>query len=91
MMKSALLVALATAVVSTAALAVNEPKESYELKDGSTVYVFANGKMGMADKNGRVKAMKEGEVMELKDGRKLIMKDNELFLTNDFVHRDHKN
>lgn len=90
-MKSALFAAMAALVVSTAALAVNEPVQSYELKDGSKVHVFANGNMGMEDKFGRAVVMKEGEVMELKDGRKLIMKGNELFLTNDFVHRDHRN
>lgn len=50
----------------------------FELKDGTTVYVFKDGKMSMEDRVGRVVGMKPGHVMETKDGQKIIMIGNEL-------------
>lgn len=47
--------------------------QSIPLEDGSTVYVFKDGKMGMEDKNGRSKRMKAGHVMKAKDGTRLVM------------------
>lgn len=52
---------------------------SVELKDGSTVHIFKDGKMGMEDKYGRAFLMKEGTEMETKDGEKIIMKGNEVW------------
>lgn len=48
------------------------------LEDGSTVYVFQNGKMGMEDKVGRPTRMKPGHVMKAKDGTQLIMVGDEV-------------
>ena len=53
--------------------------KSYSLKDGSTVYVFHNGKMAMEDKLGKAFTMKEGVVMETKDGGKIMMHGNEFW------------
>jgi len=50
----------------------------FDLKDGSTVYVFKDGKMAMEDRLGRTVGMKAGHVMETKDGQKIIMVGNEL-------------
>ena len=72
---AALLLAIAT--VTFAADEANIDKK-FELKNGSTVYVFKDGKMGMEDKLGRVVTMKPGHVMETKDGQKIIMIGNEL-------------
>lgn len=48
------------------------------LEDGSTVYVFADGKMGMEDKHGRAMPMKAGHVMKAKDGSRIAMVGNEV-------------
>ena len=70
-----LLVAAASSVVVLSAFAVDAGKveKSVELKDGSTVYLFKDGKMAMEDKSGRVVRMKEGHVMETKDGQRILM------------------
>lgn len=48
------------------------------MKDGSKLYIFKNGKMGMEDKLGRPATMKRGVVMETKEGQKIIMVGNEV-------------
>lgn len=69
------LIAVASSMVVLSAFAVDASKveKSVELKDGSTVYLFKDGKMAMEDKLGRVVRMKEGHVMETKDGQRVIM------------------
>lgn len=66
--------------VTTTALAVDQTlvARKFELKDGSTVYIFKDGKMGMEDRLGRPLSMKPGHVMETKDGQKIMMVGNEL-------------
>ncbi|WP_300453959.1 periplasmic Cu(I)/Cu(II)-binding protein CopK [Accumulibacter sp.] len=49
-----------------------------ELKDGSTVYIFKDGKMAMEDKFGRARRMDQDVVMETKDGQKIIMHGDEV-------------
>lgn len=49
------------------------------LKDGSTVHIFADGKMGMEDRYGRPVSMAEGHSMTTADGRTVIMKGNEVW------------
>lgn len=53
-------------------------KQVIELKDGSTLYIFKDGKMAMEDKLGRTVNMKKDTVMETKDGRKIIMHGDEV-------------
>ena len=72
-----LLIAAVTGLFALSAFAVDE--KTYELKDGSTVHVFKDGKMGMEDKMGRAARMKEGHIMETKDGQKLMMKGDEVW------------
>ena len=76
-----LLLAAATGMFAMSAFAANtgNVQKSYELKDGSTVHVFKDGKMGMEDKMGRAARMKDGHVMETKDGQKLMMKGDEVW------------
>lgn len=47
------------------------------LKDGTTLYVFQDGKMAMEDKYGNVVSMAQGQVMETLDGQKITMRGNE--------------
>jgi hypothetical protein len=71
---AAALFAVASSFAADERLVANK----FELKDGSTVYVFKDGKMSMEDKVGRPTQMKPGRVMETKDGQRLIMIGNEI-------------
>lgn len=86
---------LAIAMLSTIALQVqaadpDKVQKSIPLKDGSTVYIFKDGKMAMEDKWGRVISMKKGHVMETKDGKKIIMEGDEVFRLEKVLHDDHR-
>jgi len=48
------------------------------LKDGSTLYVFKDGKMAKADRYNRPTYLKEGEILEVRDGRKVVAVGNEV-------------
>ncbi len=56
----------------------NEVEKSIQIKDGSTVHVFSDGKMAMEDKFGRATYMAPGHVMQTKDGKQLAMNGNEV-------------
>lgn len=75
-----ILIVVACSMMALPAFAVDKSnvEKSIELKNGSTVYIFKGGKMGMEDKLGRATRMKPGEVMEAKDGQKLIMVGDEV-------------
>ena len=68
-------------MASVSAIAADElrtkVKESIALSDGSTVYVFTDGKMALADKQGRAVTKKVGTALEAKDGRRLTLDTNE--------------
>lgn len=90
-MKKALLVAaLSMVAVSAQAVDRSQVQKSIELKDGSTVYIFKDGKMGMEDKVGRATYMESGHVMETKDGKKIIMNGNEIWRVEELLHKDHR-
>ena len=90
-MKKALLVAgLSMVAVSAQAVDRSQVQKSIELKDGSTVYIFKDGKMGMEDKMGRSTYMESGHVMETKDGKKIIMNGNEIWRVEELLHKDHR-
>jgi len=76
-----LLIAAATSMFALSAFAVDTAniEKSYELKNGRTVYIFNDGKMGMEDKEGRPVMGTEGNVMETKDGQRIIMMGNEVW------------
>lgn len=88
-----LIVAVAVSVISISAFALDDKsqvKQSFELKDGSTVYVFKDGKMGMEDKFGRAMYMAPGHAMETKDGKKIIMNGNEIWRVEELLHSGHR-
>ena len=60
-----------------------------ELKDGSTVYVFKDGNMAMADKFGKAKRMKPDTVMETKDGNKIMMHGDEVMFLDNLLKKDY--
>lgn len=84
--------AVAGSCVALSAFAVDASKveKSIELKDGSTVYIFKDGKMAMEDKVGRVVRMKKGHVMETKDGGRIIMIGDEVARLESILHADHR-
>lgn len=86
------IVVAASAMIALSAFAVDhsQVQKSIELKDGSTVYIFKDGKMGMEDKFGRATFMDPGHVMETKDGKKIIMNGNEIWRVDELVHKYHR-
>lgn len=76
-----ILVAAATSMIALPVLAadVNQVEQSIELKDGSTVHIFADGKMGMETRFGRAADMRPGELMETKDTKAIVMIGNEFW------------
>ena len=93
MMKKMLMVALMSAVSVTAFAsdaARAAAKQVIELKDGSTVYIFKDGKMGMEDKLGRSIRMKKDTVMETKDGQKIIMHGDEVMRLDGLLKQGHQ-
>ncbi|WP_455153196.1 CopK family periplasmic copper-binding protein [Cupriavidus basilensis] len=58
---------------------MRQVEKKLELKDGSALYVFKDGRMGMEDRLGRAVSMKEGVLMETKDGQKIMMIGNEVW------------
>lgn len=88
--KVLMIVAIGSAAASAYAVDSSQVKQSIELKDGSTVYIFKDGKMGMEDKYGRPTLMAPGHVMETKDGKKIIMNGNEIWRVDELLHSDHR-
>ena len=91
MLKKLLMVVAMSAVTATAfAVDAAQVEKSIELKDGSTVYIFKDGKMAMEDKLGRAVRMKKDTVMEAKDGQKIIMHGDEVMRLDSLLHKDHR-
>ena len=81
-------VAMSAITASAFAVGLSQVEKSFELKDGSTVYIYKDEKMGMEDKYGRAAYMKSGHVMETKDGKKIIMIGNEIWRVDQMLHND---
>lgn len=63
-------------------------ENTFALKDGTTLYVFKDGKMAMEDSLGRTVSMRAGQPMETVDGEKIVMKGNEVWRERSHVlHR----
>jgi len=92
MLKKMLMIA-ALSVMGASAYAVDAAQvaKSIELKDGSMVHIFKNGKMAMEDKLGRAVLMKPDTVMETKDGQKIMMHGNEVMRLDNLLHKDYRN
>lgn len=91
-MRTKILLAILGSSVALSAFAVDagNVQKAIELKDGSTVYLFKDGKMGMEDKFGRAVRMKEGHVMETKDGQRIIMVGDEVARLDTILHLQHR-
>ena len=92
MLKKMLMVVAISAVSVTAFAsdaARSEAKQVIEMKDGSTVYIFKDGKMAMEDKLGRAVRMKKDTVMETKDGQKIMMHGDEVMRLDSLLKKDY--
>lgn len=76
--KIVLVAAFGTIAVSAFALNSADIQKTVELKDGSTVYIFQDGKMAMENTYGTVERMAPGHVMETKNGEKITMQGDEV-------------
>lgn len=85
---AAMSIAAASAFADDAARAAAQ--RTIELKDGSTLYLFKDGKMSMADKFGRPMRMKRDVVMETKDGEKIIMHGDEVARLESLSRKGHE-
>ena len=56
-----------------------KPAKIVELKDGTTLHVYQDGKMAHHDSRNRPMTMKSGERMETKSGEVLMMRGNEVW------------
>ncbi len=59
--------------------AVAGEAESFHLKDGSMLYIQADGNMKMVDKAGKPMQMEEDVPMELQDGSVIMMRHNHVW------------
>lgn len=93
MLKKLLMVVATSALASTAFAgdaARTEAKQVIDLKDGTTLYIFKDGKMAMEDKFGRTMRMKKDAVMETKDGQKIIMHGDEVARLDTLLRQGHE-
>ena len=88
--KMLMVIALGMVGVSAYAVDASQVEKSIELKDGSTVYIFKDGKMAMEDKLGRAVRMKKDTVMETKDGQKIMMHGDEVMRLDNLLHSGHR-
>ena len=76
--KLAITAAILAAASGAFAVELTQVDKSFVLKDGSTVYIFKDGKMAMEDRLGRVVSMNQGQTMQSKDGQSIVMAGNEM-------------
>jgi len=68
-------------------IASGDVKQVLNLKDGSAVYIFNDGKMAMETKYGQAQRMDPGMVMETADGQKITMNSDEVARLNSLLYR----
>lgn len=76
--KTLIALSLAVTALSTFAASHSGIVSSVQLKDGTTMHHYKDGKMAMEDKNGNVLYMKDGMAMETTDGKTITMTGNEV-------------
>ena len=81
-------VAMSAVAASAYAIDASQIDKSFPLKDGSTVYIFKDGKMAMEDKIGNAKRMDKDVVMETKDGQKIMMHGDEVMRLENILKKD---
>jgi len=69
-----------TLVAFNPASAEEPPAEQLKLKDGSTLYLHADGTGRMVDQHGKPMSMTDGVEMETADGRVILMKNKRMWV-----------
>lgn len=85
LMFAALVVAMNAAFAADSAGDV----KTVALKDGSTLYIFNDGKMAMADKVGQTQRMKPGHAMQAQDGTTINMVGDEVMRLDNLLRDRH--
>ncbi|OGT81868.1 MAG: hypothetical protein A3H91_02585 [Gammaproteobacteria bacterium RIFCSPLOWO2_02_FULL_61_13] len=75
----AIIAALAFTFMANLLPAVAGEAESYHLKDGSMLYIQADGNMKMVNTAGKPMQMEEDVPMELQDGTIIMMRHNHVW------------
>lgn len=76
--KSLIALSLVATALSAAAAGDSDIVQSVQLKDGTIMHHYKDGKMSMEGKNGNIVFMKEGMTMETTDGKTITMSGNEV-------------
>ncbi|HRP96217.1 MAG TPA: CopK family periplasmic copper-binding protein [Rhodocyclaceae bacterium] len=76
--KLAVVATASTIAFSAHAVTSSDVQEVVEPKDGGTVYIFNDGKTGMANRYGRPVPIPEGRALETFDGRTVEAAGNEV-------------
>lgn len=88
-----LLMVVVMSTVAASAFATDAARaaaqKTIEMKNGSTLYIFKDGKMSMENKHGAAIRMKKGVVMETKDGQKLMMHGDEVMRLDSLLKEGH--
>lgn len=76
------LIAVLSTVGATTAFAHDaaraEAKQMIDLKDGSTLYIFNDGKTAVENRYGHATRMELGTAVETRDGRKITIQSDEV-------------
>lgn len=80
--------AISASAIASEATARREAKEVVELKDGSTLYIFRDGKMAVEDQYGRAKNVRPNSELEAKDGQTFTMQGNEMGRLEQLLNED---
>ena len=89
--KSILVLSLALPALSAFALDNTDVVKSTQLKDGSTVHQFKDGKMAMESKFGKAVRMQEGTIMETANGQSITMKGDEVARLGFYIYLQNRN
>ena len=81
MKKTWIAIALFCLAGSMVAGAHEAPAEQVKLKDGSSLFVHADGTGRMVDVHGKAMRMKDGVAMQAVDGRMIMMKNKMIWVT----------
>ena len=68
-----------------------EAKQTIQLVNGETLYVFKDGKMAKADRYGRSVFLTQGEVVQSADGKKISTVGNEIARLDNLGRKGHQN
>lgn len=82
------LIALSLVVPALSAFALDQGNvtKTVQLKDGTTIHQFKDGKMAMEGKYGRAERMKVGQTMETADGKSIVMVGDEVARLSHAIH-----